>query len=62
VTKVVVDMKDIVKNITIEIQIKGLSGFRVRLWLTSQLLKFAVRVSGFQISFKGWSSKADIVG
>lgn len=60
--KAIVDMADIAKNVTVTVRIKGIKGFQARLWLTKQILRLAARVSGFQISFKGWSNQADIIG
>jgi len=58
----IVDMADIAKNITITVRIKGIKGFQARLWLTKWILRLAVLVSRFKISFEGWGNKADIQG
>ena len=60
--KVVVDAGDIAKHITVTIKMKGVKGFQFRLWLATQILKLAFRISRFQISFENWSKEADIIG
>ena len=60
--EVIVNIKDICEKVTVKVRVKGIMGFQVRLWLTKQILKFAVRISRFEISFEGWSNNADIIG
>jgi len=51
---VVVDINDITRDIVLTIRVKGLRKFKLRLWLTRQVLKLAARISGWRISFEGW--------
>jgi len=53
---------DINENILLTVRIKGLRQLHIRLWLTKQVLKLATRILGWQLSFKGWSNNADIIG
>ena len=55
---VAVDINDITKGIVLTVRVKGLRKFRLRLWLTRQVLKLAARISGWRISFEGWGWRA----
>ena len=57
-----VEMADICKVVTVTVGLKGLKRFKIRLWITTQILKFASLMSGFQFVIEDWSNKADIEG